>query len=493
MAIRRAYAAAIRAHPPDRDAGAFRRIRDAYEYLSQTEARVLGWLAEDLDEEERSYQAYTAGATTTVEPDAEAPSTTDATAAPSPGSVFFDVPTDSDDKRPVAIVDPEDAEPSAGEPETEPSISERSSNFSSESFDEQTEPAVSAWGEELRASLDHWLSGTPEQHKLHIRPLLATAWQEARVNWALRTEMMRVLDEEFSIRKRALIASVAPRGITMEGLDEGDIGLLDWVARAFARAGMLGMLKGLAELVLARSETLESPTAPDDLSQLALACAIQQPDCAEQLLDAAYSIAPPAWRRRQDRAGIEALLKAGRAAAKWRPEARAQFAWILECGGVPDGMGVGAFEPLVGALQNESRQSVPTRLLQEHAPAIMGRVHMRRVAASRRRLDREHVGREKKDAGGFPIWTLVLVVLFIGRACNRQGSPGSDDYKQTKSEVERMLDEMRERRHEMWDRLDEEERESERPSPQRTMWERLESERRESERSNGDGAHDDDR
>lgn len=408
-AIRRGYAKALRANPPEADAGAFRLVRDAYEFLSGTDPSHLTWVAGELDEEDR----YEAGQVAvdfedvkvTLDPDLldDPPHDTEVPEAggPDPRSIApIDVPVDAGDHRPASIeMSSERARPAVHEeqPSVEP---ERPPDRQPQAPPEEpalpVEPDVTPperWAAEIRTHLTAAFMRGGEDHKPHVRHALRQAWEDSESDWQRRIALVRMLESTFAASYQGAIAESAPRTVVQDSLVSGEHEFAHWVARALARTGRHKHLRAFAAVVTKHAHEMCADDASYWLLQIAASLAVVEPASAERVADAAYEIATLSWRRQLNAKRVDELLRVGREVAFWKPQARGRLAWIAEAGGYPEGVSKRKFDVVAEGMNATTHARLTRNLLRSLAPGILERTE----AAERKRRVR-NVGRYRSGS-----------------------------------------------------------------------------------------------
>ena len=422
-AIRRAYAAAVRAHPPDGDPTAFRRVRDAYELLDRGDPELLDLLERDLAAELE--------------------------AAGDSGSGLI----------PGALADTQETS-GQGAPEwLDDQLLERDGHShggsaSQTPHEPNTVAAAEAWSDRFHERLLAANALEEEERKYAVRSALDEAWSESDGDWARRKALTEILEGRFARKQQGAIAASASRRTVMDSYLSGDHELLCWILSALARAGRNRMLGGLASLVLERSAERTDPASAEHLLDFAELLAIPLPATAEQMLDAAYAHASPASRRRWDQSHFEALLRVGREIRFWKPQARALLSWIAAAGAIPAQASLETFEPVADSLIAVKKAPLTKALLASVAPELLRR--SRAISREQRRRVRRRLDERDEQAGRrMEFWfglAFAVIVVVCWRSC-RDALTGRDPASRRGADhvedMQRRLRELREERRQI--------------------------------------------
>lgn len=326
VAIRRAYAAAVRANPPDGDPAAFRAVREAYEFLR-------GLAPDDLAAYVADLEGRDDGGT-----DAATPSDGEAPAMPEPSA-----PARPDDAAAHAAPPSAPAPlaaapaPSASAPAPPPSAPPAATAAPAPSPSIPAPPAAPAATPAPSASR--------EPAALPPRPRVPESWTEAlaRAKEQLPDRPqdaavagVRAVGAEVSAdqlpaweafaadvlhRRADLLARTLSPPLVARMLAAGRVHALDEIVRSFVDAGAFVALGEVATTIANVGAGAVAPSSAGTLATLAVAVAVVRPSVARKLADRAYAAADPTTRRELPLDRVDADAAIGKDVLRGVPDA----------------------------------------------------------------------------------------------------------------------------------------------------------------------------
>lgn len=368
--VRRAYAARLRVHPPDRDPAGFRRIRDAYEALAGLgDAELAAWAA---------HAQRGGGGSSGRAPedeDADEPGTTARPIAPSPSA---DAPwPDTPPPNPLRpdTLRPDTLRPATLRPEAAPA-------------------ALGTFEADLRARLD---AATSAADRLEIvRGVMPAAERDP----ALARATARVVAATDPSDEKTLAAAATPT-FAMALLASGDESTVADLAARWNRPEHWPHLIEWAQHADDHVPPIAALASPEALVALAREVAVLRPHTALHLADEAFVHAPPDRRAGFPMDDVDRWARASIALGDDQPAARRGLAlWAIGPPVAGDAAQAEALEALdavvelaAQAVDDGTDTDDDRRLIDEIdavaedcVDAAWGRVEARREAATARTL-----------------------------------------------------------------------------------------------------------
>ncbi|MBL9087323.1 MAG: hypothetical protein JNM10_09285 [Planctomycetia bacterium] len=390
-AVRRAYAAALRRHPPETDPAGFRSVRDAYEALSRLDDAALArWAATALGSS----------------PDDDEPPDDE-----SDGDAFADDALDDDDRAAPPL------EPPPGRPAGAAAA------------------PLSAFEADLRARLREPPAG--DAGAARAAEVLASVMPGAAADIGVARIVVVVAREE---RGDAidLLARAATPGFARTLLLDGDAEVVGVVVERWRDPSGWPALVALTRLLDTQDPPVGPPASATALARLARAAAVLAPKAARRLADRAFQLASPTARQSLPLAGIDLWVAASLSLGSGAAAARRGLA-AAERGlaGATEGPRAAEVDALVDALAaelkggaDEGSDAEPLlACLRAEAPELVSRAR-RQAGVSARSLRAEHRDDARKRAEpslAAQITRMVLLLIAVSGLVRRCGRTSGID------------------------------------------------------------------